>query len=548
MKDQELQKNNNLSNSRRKFLEKVGLSSVIVGTGGTVLANESSNAEKFKNLRKSVWDPYDYGAKADGSTIDTKAIQAAIDACNSNGGGKVILYGGTFVSGTFILKSNVCLHVEPGTTLLASKDINDYPDITPSLLYLYTYRFTRYLIYAEKAENISITGSGTIDGRGRDFERIKGEDKNRPYILRFSECKNVMVRDITFLDSARWLQHYLACEDVNIDGIKVIALTHVNSDGLDVDSCNKVRISNSYIESRDDAIVLKATAMQPCKNVTVSNCVLRSKANALKLGTESNGGFENIVFTACAVYDTREAISLEMVDGAKFDRVTVSNIVIHNAKSAIFIRLGNRARPIPGLEIPGKGSMSNIIVDNIQGTEISNLGCSITGLPEQIIENVRLSNIHLQFKGGGTRENAKKEIPEKPEAYPASFMYGILPAYGFFCRHLRNLNFHNISISYENEDARPALYCENIQGLNIDSFNADISPEANAVFVFNNVKDSLIRGCRPTGNSKSFLEITDSGSENISLFSNDLSKVQGDIVSSNLPGDKITTGENVIKK
>lgn len=541
--------NNNSSSSRRKFLVKLGMNSILAGTGSTVFAANPNICLQPISSKKIAWDPYDYGAKSDGKTINTKAIQTAIDECHASGGGKVILYGGTFVSGTIILKSNVCLHVEAGSALLGSEDLNDYPDITPSLLYLYTNRFTRYLIYAEKAENISITGRGTIDGRGRVFPYIRNEDKNRPYILRFAECKNVMVRDIIFLDSARWLQHYLACENVTIDGITVIAQTRENRDGIDIDSCNKVRIANSFIDSGDDAIVLKATAMIPCKNVTVSNCVLRSKASALKLGTESNGGFENIVFTCCSIYDTTgDAIAIEMVDGAKCDRITVSNIVINTARNAIFIRLGNRARPIPGVEKPGRGSMSNLIIDNIQAARISNWGCSITGLPEQIIENVSLNNIHIQYEGGGTMEDAKREIPEKPEAYPSSSMYGMLPVYGFFCRHLRNFNLHNVSIGYENKDARPAIYCENMNGLSITNFNGKIDPDANALLVFENVKNAMITGCRPSGTSRSFLKVLDTDSENISLFNNDLSKVQKEIVSSDLPAERITLEGNIINK
>lgn len=542
-----MKKIENSTTSRRSFLEKLGFGSLLVGVASNVFASEKKFHEQIKSIKNPVWDPYDFGAKGDGKTIDTTAIQTAIDSCYSNGGGKVLLYGGTFVSGTIILKSNVCLHIEAGATLLGSEDLKDYPDINPELLYLYTTRFTRYLIYAEKAENISITGRGKIDGHGRVFPYIKNEDKNRPYILRFAECKDVMVRDITLLDSARWVQHYLACENVTIDGINVIATTRHNRDGIDIDSCNKVRIVNSFINSGDDAIVIKATAMQTCKNVIVSNCILRSGAAALKIGTESNGGFENILFTGCTIYDTEgDAIALEMVDGGKFDRVTVSNIQIHNSRNALFIRMGNRARPIPGLEVPGRGSMSNIIVDNLQATEISNWGCSITGLPDQIMENIRLSNIHIQFKGEGTHENAEKKIPEKPESYPNSHMYGMLPVYGFFCRHIKNLNFSNIQIDFENEDVRPALYAENIQGFSIVDFNAKISAEASAYFVFRNVRNAMIRGCRPLGSSKAFLHVLGLDSENISLFSNDLSNVQHAVVSSDSIKSKITMGENII--
>jgi len=192
--------------------------------------------------------------------------------------------------------------------------------------------------------------------------------------------------------------------------------------------------------------------------------------------------------------------------------------------------------------------MSNIVIDNIQATDISNWGCSITGLPEQIVENVRLSNIHIQFKGGGTMEDAERKIPEKPTSYPSSGMFGMLPVYGFFCRHIHNLNLHNISITYDNKDVRPAFYGENIHALTIDDFNAQISPDANAYIVLNNVHYAMIRGCRPSGNSTSFIKVLDKDSKNISLFSNDLSKVQKNIISSNLPEKQITVGENIGKK
>ncbi|MDD4014476.1 MAG: glycosyl hydrolase family 28 protein [Petrimonas sp.] len=538
-----------LTNTRRNFLRKFSWGSLIFGIGGgTSLASNYNRFDNFQNLKNKVWDPYDFGAKGDGKTIDTKAIQTAIDNCYFNGGGKVVLNSGTFVSGTIILKSNVCLHIEAGATLLGSKNINDYPDITPSLLYLYTNRFTRYLIYAEKAENISVTGRGTIDGRGRKFPYIRGEDKNRPYIIRFSECNNITIRDITFLDSARWLQHYLACNNVSIDSITVISRTRENRDGIDVDSCDKVCISNSYIDSGDDAIVLKSTAMSPCRNIIVSNCVLRSKASALKLGTESNGGFENILFTGCTIFNTEgDAIALEMVDGGKFERITVSNIIIQNARSAIFVRLGNRAQSIPGLEKPGKGSMSNIIIDNIQASGISNTGCSITGLPDQIIKNISLSNIQIQFEGEGTIEDAKRSIPEKPEAYPSSKIYGTLPVYGFFCRHIQNLRFFNIDIEFKKDDIRPVLYCENVSKSTIVDFNANISPKADTYFVFKNTEDVMIRGCRPSGSSKSFLHIIDNTSKNISLFNNDFSQVQQEVVVTDLDTNVIIK-ENINKK
>jgi polygalacturonase len=491
-----------------------------------------------------VYDILEYGAVADGETINTEAIQSAIDECAWKGGGTVLIHSGTYVSGTIILKNHVTLRVEAGATLLASPDLEDYPDITPEIPYQYTPRFTRYLIYAEKAEQIAIEGRGTIDGRGRDFPYIRGEDKNRPYIIRFAECKNVRVQDIYFYDSARWLQHYLGCEDVVIDGITVVATTRENRDGIDIDSCDRVRISNCDINSGDDAIVLKATAQRPCKNVVVTNCVLRSTASALKLGTESSGGFENILFDNCAIYDvTGDAIALEMVDGGRFDRVTVSNMVIDGARTAIFVRLGNRARPIPGIEPPGMGSMQNIIIDNIQATNIRNLGCSITGLPDHPVEHVMLSNIRIRFEGGGTLEHAMQEVPEKPRAYPSSKMFETLPAYGFYCRHVRDLSFDHVRLDVEEPDIRPAMICDDVEQLEVTDFDAEINEQTKSYFSFVNVREALISNCLPMGNCAMFLNLEGAQNQTISLFQNSLYTCQ--TITNPTGNALIHVGENI---
>ena len=195
--------------------------------------------------------------------------------------------------------------------------------------------------------------------------------KSRPYLIRMINCRNILLRDITIMNSPMWVQHYLLCEDVNIDGIKVNSRVNHNNDGIDIDGCQRVRISNCDIVSGDDAIVLKSTLDIPCKNVTITNCVLSSDCNAFKLGTETNGGFQNIVFSNCTIYDTPLAgITLQMVDGGTLERVSVSNITMNNVGTAIFIRLGNRARPYnDSLPKPGMGKLSHVIIDNIQGTK-----------------------------------------------------------------------------------------------------------------------------------------------------------------------------------
>ncbi len=356
----------------------------------------------------------DFGAVADGKTLSTEALQKAIDTCAKKGGGTVYFPAGKYLSGTLFLRDHVTCHLESGAVLLGSTDLKDYPPQTPALRsYTDVNYVDKSLIYAEKVHDIAITGQGTIDGQGgAKVYNKKKPYKQRPYLIRMIECRNVTIRDITLRDSPMWVQHYLGCENLHINGITVHSLVNANNDGIDIDSCDRVRIANCDIVSVDDSIVLKSTLPRPCRRVTITNCVLRSLCNALKCGTESTGGFEDITITNCVVYDTRlSGIALEIVDGGTMDRVLVSNITITNTNNPIFVRLGNRARPYlssgpggpsgshelnEGMKTPGVGSLRNITIRNIMATGANSVGCAISGIPDHPVENITLNNIRIR--------------------------------------------------------------------------------------------------------------------------------------------------------
>ena len=303
----------------------------------------------------------DYGAVSDTTVLSTRAIQQAIDECSQAGGGRVVVPAGSYKIGTLVLKSHVNLHLEKGATLYGSTDLKDYLEMKPNYVSLRTQTTTIQLIYADNVDDVCLDGTGTIDGRGSAFKKLSWNDEGitRPHLLRFINSRDITVKDITLKNSGCWMQHYLACDRLQIRGIKVFNRNNFNNDAIDIDGCHDVTLSDMIADSDDDAITLKSTSPRLCENVTISNCVVSSHCNGIKLGTETNGGFRNISISHCIVkpsYDQStqffgdslkrgtSAISLEIVDGGIMENVHVSDIVVDGTESPIFIRLGNRAR------------------------------------------------------------------------------------------------------------------------------------------------------------------------------------------------------------
>lgn len=420
----------------------------------------------------------DYDVDKTGKELNTTSIQRAIDETSENGGGEIIFPPGKYLTGTIIIKHDVTLHFKKGATLLGSKDIDDYLPIKPRYIALRTQRESRQLIYAEDQENIGLTGDGTLDGQGGVFTKAQGDDAGitRPHLIQLINCRNVKIEGLFMANSGAWLQHYLACENMQIRGLRIYNHCNKNNDGLDLDGCKNVAVSDCIIDSDDDALCLKSTSPAVCENVVITNCVLQSHCNSLKMGTESTGGFRNITINNCVISpcadtvpiygirDGQSALSLEMVDGGVLEYVNVSNISVYKTGTPIFIRLGNRARKYyEHAGEPGRGRLHHVNISNFIACSESLLTSSITGLPENNAENIMLSDIQFIVNAEGTKEMAEKEVPESENKYPTPGMFGnTLPASCFYIRHVNNLIMDNVSVSFLNEDERPAFILDDV--------------------------------------------------------------------------------------
>lgn len=424
-----------------------------------------------------------FGAKADGITVSTKAIQKAIDE-SSKRGGRVIIPAGDFITGTLFLKDNTTLFFEKNARLLGSKELSDYPKTTVGFRFFGDTWVYQSLIIAHNVNNITIEGEGTIDGQGAAFPvttKVKPDRyRNRPYLLWIADCKNVTVKNIELRNSAMWLQSYIRCEKLRIDGIRVFNHANKNNDLMDIDGCKDVVITNIVGDADDDGITFKSTTDRISENIVVSNCILSSHCNAIKFGTESTAGFRNVVITNCiirksAAKDAKTGfpegicgIALEIVDGGIMENINISNIVVDGPRVPLFVRLGNRARKhYNEAPQPPIGSISNINISGITAYASSPIGCSITGIFKGKIKGISLSNCRFACPGGISENMDNVIMKELEELYPESTMFGLLPSYGLYVRHVNDINLDNIVFELKQEDSRPAIVCDDVTGGNI---------------------------------------------------------------------------------
>jgi len=441
----------------------------------------------------------DLGAKGDGVTDNTLIIQKAIDAASASGNGKVIVPAGTFLTGVIHIKSNVEINLAENAVWLGSARRIDYgpKDASP-------------LIVAQRQHNFSITGNGTIDGNGKElikdlyamlnagtlddsewktynpWQQMRPEERNRPKIILFQNCDSVRVTGITIKNGLMWVQDYRSCTNVTIDSIKVRSTTFLNNDGIDITDSKNVRITNCDVDACDDGICLKSSLRnEGCENVYVANCRVRSSASALKLGTASWGGFRKITIRDITVYDTyRSAIAIEAVDGGILEDVNVQNVTATNTGNAIFIRLGHRNKDEVISQLR-RVHIANVKVE-IPATKPDKgypeegplvyyphnvFPSSISGFSGHPVEDVTLENIEVIYEGGGNTQVANlpidslSKIPEQIAEYPEFSMFGELPTWAFYVRHVNGLKLKNISVQTIKSDYRPAISFDDVSGL-----------------------------------------------------------------------------------
>ena len=522
---------------RRGFLKLAGAglaTSAMAVVPGAMQTAEAQSKKSAMGMAPEGFNVKQFGAVGDGTTVDTPAINKAIDAAAAAGGGTVIFPAGNYLSFSIRLKSHVHLYLSQGCTIVAAESPkpgetvgyqggtydaaepntawNDYQDYGHN-------HWHNSLIWGEDISDIGITGPGVIYGKGLSFGAGRAARGNYPIYraeqagvgnkaIALKNCHNVIFRDFSILKGGHFGLLLTGVDNLTIDNLTI----DTDRDGIDIDCCQNVRVSNCAVNSPwDDAIVPKSSYAlgrnRPCLNMTISNCYVTGtyqlgtmldgtwkkfdatervpRTGRIKFGTESNGGFKNVTVTNC-VFEGCQGLAFESEDGALLEDMTVSNITMRDIISApIFMRLGSRLRgPAGETKV---GAVRRIYINNIVcSNSVSGLGSIISGIPGFPIEDVRISNVYIQHQGGGTREQAAIVPAEKENAYPEPGMFGSMPSQGFYLRHVKNIEIADVRIVSATADERPAFVLQDVD--NADFFHVQTKESAGVPkFVLNGV-------------------------------------------------------------
>jgi polygalacturonase len=464
--------------------------------GAAVPAHAAASSQASFDVRR-------YGAMGDGKTLDTKAIQSAIDAAERVGGGTVLFPAGTYASYSIHLKSNVALYLDHGATLLAASvplegtTSGGYDAAEPQGAWepYQDYGHNHWhnsLLWGENLHDVSILGPGRIWGKGlsrghqHDTDRPPDSSKsgvgNKTIALKL--CRNITLRDFQILEGGWFGVLATGVDNLTIDNLRI----DTNRDGMDIDCCRNVRVSNCTVNSPyDDGICPKSSFAlgypRSTENLTITNCFVTGNyqigsvldgtwkpmpasfaghaTGRIKCGTESNGGFRNITISN-SVFESCRGFALETADGAIVEDIVFSNIAMRNITQApMFLFLGSRMR---GPKDAAIGTLRRVLLSNIVSSHAGQLPSLMVGIVDHPIEDVKISDVYLHQQGGAVPAMAAIQPPIKESAYPDPGIYGDLPATGFYLRHVRNLEVSNVEIAIETADARPAFCLQDVEG------------------------------------------------------------------------------------
>jgi polygalacturonase len=510
--------------ARRNFMKLAG-----AGIAGTAVGASAMPAIAKTQSASAIGDQYNvkaFGATGDGKTLDTAAINKAIEAAAAAGGGMVLFPAGTYLCYSIHLKSNITLYLGSGATILAADSPvaggQGYDPPEPLAWDKYQdYGHSHWhnsLIWGEGIENVFIIGPGRIWGKG--LSRGEGDKPLAPGVgnksISLKNCHNVTLRDFSMLHGGHFAILATGVDNLTIDNLIIDS----NRDGMDIDCCRNVRVSNCSVNSPwDDAICLKSSYglgfARATDHVTITNCYVTGgyeegtlldatfkrispdkapRNGRIKFGTESNGGFRNVTVSNCVIEDCR-GIALETVDGGLLEDVSISNITMRGVTDVpLFIRLGRRMRGPEGTPV---GQLRRVNISNIISSHgSSRQACLITGIPGHYIEDLKLSNILILHEGGGTKEYAASQPAELETDYPDPNRFGPMPAHGFYIRHVKGIELHDVEVKYVKEDLRPGFVLDDVHGAEFIHVKSDQAAGIPG-FSLKNVSDFNIYLSRP---------------------------------------------------
>ncbi len=542
--------------SRREWLGNVALPAVGLSLGGTIAPGRVAASElppSADSAGARVYNIRDYGAKGDGSTLDTGAVQAAIDACHGEGGGTVLVPQGVFHVGTLELKSNVTLYLVATATLLGSADGKQYHAVEAIPL---TGDSTLgdgnwALIFAVNASNVTVDGPGLIDGQGIQFHSPERGvappsglgGSRRPYHLLFYRCDHLRVRNLRLFRCAFHSVRVIQSKYVQIDGLHIHNRVNGNNDGFHFISCEYVALSNCTVECQDDACALFGS----CKHITVTNCYFSTRWSVFRFG---GGVAENIAVSNCVMHQVFGCpFKFHAGPGVRFENMSFSNLLLQDVTGPIHISVGPysrteqsevvRPRPVtPGV---APGIVRNISFNNIHGTVIADppplpdypfsstyrpgeiRSCiALNAVADSIVENISFNDVHLNFGGGGTAEEAaRRDLPQIAGEY---FMLGPMPAYALYARNIRALTLHNVRFEFSQPDLRPAVILDHVADAAINGLSVKGHPQAESVLRFIETKEVLLTATRLLTPAGTFLQLEGAGNQQVTIDGGDLSR------------------------